>query len=212
MKKWKMVKKFLLWVLLLTVLINFVSAVNICEEVVSPNVTCRMITPPITCATYNYTVLNLTGSILTQDSLNLLNSSVYYFNFTENQVGGYIVKLCDGRSREVYVREEGNSMWLAIIISLLGMTFLFGFIAFNIKNRKLKNVKVLMVLLTIVNTFMLGLLPLAITLNPSDPAKFNPVAIGYFSVNGLLLVFVIWLYALHLIKNVWSEKDGGDFE
>lgn len=102
-------------------------------------------------------------------------------------------------------------MWLAIIISLLGMTGLFGFIAFNIKNKKLKNVKVLMVLLTIVNTFMLGLLPLAITLNPSDPSKFGPVAIGYFSVNGLLLVFVVWLYAIHLVKNVWND-DGGEFE
>jgi len=210
MLKWKMVKKAFLICCLMFVLVPLVSALNLCEEVVSPSVGCRMLTPPLNCSgTQSYSITNLSGKVLETGNLTLLNNSIYYFTFNQS-VGGYIVKLCDFRTREVYVREEGNSMWLAIIISLLGMTFLFGFIAFNISNPALKGVKALLVLLAVVNTFMLGFLPFAITLNPSDPAKFSPVAIGYFTVNGLLLVFTIWLYSLHLVKNVW--KGGGSDE
>ena len=185
-----------------------VSGLDFCEDEFLAGVACSLVTPSIVCDTFNYTIFNLSGLVV-QEDLTLLNGTIYYLVFNQS-AGDYIVKLCDASTREIYVLDGDDPVWLAIIVSLVGMTALFGFIAFNIRSRKLLNVRVLMFLLTIVNAFMIGFVPVAITLNRTDSSSFLPVAIGYFTVNGLSLVAVLWFYGAHLISNVFDKRDDDD--
>lgn len=117
MRKWTIIIALLL-------MISTANALDICEDTTTPNQECRMVTPVLNCTEYTYSILNLTGSTVTNGTLNALNDSVYYFNFNQS-TGDYVVKLCDDTTREIYVNGGGNNMYLAIMIAVLSMAFLF---------------------------------------------------------------------------------------
>lgn len=185
-------------------LIPLVSGIDFCSRTTNPDTVCRLITPVIVCDNFNYEIINSTGTIVQNDSLTLLNDSLYFADINLS-VGDYIVKLCDNTTKELFIEEVGDVNWIAIIISLSMYTLLLGFITFIINNPKLKGLKALFFLLTIVNTLLLPMFTFFIS--TGDASSFKPVSIAYLSINGLLLVFVIYLYALHLIRNVWSDED-----
>ena len=120
--------KWIIYIILAIMMLPLVSAMDICEDSNLINTNCTMITPVITCGTYDYEIINLTGSIITSGDLFQLEGNIYYFNFTESQ-GDYIVRLCDDSTREVRVEEEEDKMIIAIIILLpiiLSIVFLLG--------------------------------------------------------------------------------------
>lgn len=91
---------------------------TICDDTPNNNEQCEMVTPPITCTTYNYTIyqnftINQTGN------LQIYDDDLYYFNFTKSN-GEYIIKLCDGTYREIFVGGD-EKMIIATIIGLLGI-------------------------------------------------------------------------------------------
>jgi len=119
--------KWLIIVILMVLFMGLVQASE-CEDVITPNQTCMMTTPYISCSIYNYSIINSSGSIVESDSLTLLNGGVYYFNFSQPK-GGYVVKLCDQSTREAYVRGDDVSLSVAIIVGLVGLivtVFLFN--------------------------------------------------------------------------------------
>lgn len=91
--------------------------------------------------------------------------------------------------------------WTAIIISYASMSFLLLFASSIIKNQELGLVKAYLFLWGVMNVFLLGLFPMAISLNSSTPSALNPVSIALFSVNILLLLLFTWLYMVFLIRN-----------
>lgn len=105
-----------------------------------------------------------------------------------------------------------KKMWNAIVLALLGMTALFFVGAVIIKDSRLKMMKGILFLLALVNTLFLGMLPFLISLNPHDSSTFNPVGVGFLSVNGLLIVFFIWIYALHLVGRAFDMTKYSDKE
>lgn len=105
-----------------------------------------------------------------------------------------------------------KKMWNAIVLALLGMTALFFVGAVIIKDSRLKMMKGILFLLALVNTLFLGMLPFLISLNPHDSSTFNPVGVGFLSVNGILIVFFIWIYALHLIGRAFDMTKYSDKE
>lgn len=105
-----------------------------------------------------------------------------------------------------------KKMWNAIVLALLGMTALFFVGAVIIKDSRLKMMKGILFLLALVNTLFLGMLPFLISLNPYDSSTFYPVGVGFLSVNGLLIVFFIWIYALHLVGRAFNMTKYSDKE
>ncbi len=93
---------------------------EVCEDVVKPNTNCTLLTPVLVCGNYSYDILNETGVIKT-GLLTHLNSSVYYFHFSE-KVGDYIIRLCDNSTREIYVRGDDEMGSLSITVFVLLVT------------------------------------------------------------------------------------------
>lgn len=99
------------------------------DKEVSEN--CTMVTPTLTgCASYDYTIYNSTNGaeVVAATPLTDFGNDLYAFNFTQSE-GDYIVKLCDGSTREVASRPKRDYMIIAAIIlmpMILGLFLLLG--------------------------------------------------------------------------------------
>ena len=126
MKKWNIL------ILLTIALIPIVESLDLCPETKQINRNCTMITPEIDCQWYQ--IFNINGTELINTNLTELNDSIYYLNFTQGK-GGYVVRLCDGTTREVIVNYDtgGNDMVLGILVlSPILLAFLFMFIGYSL--------------------------------------------------------------------------------
>ena len=105
-------------------MVSIVSAIDMCQDKVKINTTCKMVSPTISCSTYNYTIMNISGSYIENGTLYPIGTK-YHFNFTEPS-GQYQVSLCDGTTREIYVQAE--EVWLNMweISVVLILVFVFG--------------------------------------------------------------------------------------
>jgi len=104
---------------------------DFCEDTIAINTNCTMVTPSITCASHTYDIYNETGQRVENGTLTQLNGSIYYFNFTLGE-GTYLVKLCDGTTREVYVETAEDSNMILFGIILLPMILAIIFILSSI--------------------------------------------------------------------------------
>lgn len=104
-------------------MIQIVTAVEMCEDIVKPDEECRLVTPVLSCYD-NYTILNKdSGAVIENKNMTVLNftSSVYYINFTQSK-GDYLVTLCDNSSRELYVQGDDDMASMAITFFMLAIT------------------------------------------------------------------------------------------
>lgn len=100
-----------------------VAYASTCGDTVDIGKNCTMLTPELTtCTTYNYSVYNTTAKV-ENGSLTLISDSIYYFTFNQSE-GDYIVKLCDGSTREIKVT---NGMIAESIIYSILLLLLAGF-------------------------------------------------------------------------------------
>jgi hypothetical protein len=97
-------------------------------------------------------------------------------------------------------------VWLPIVLSYIAMTGFYGWLSTIIKVETLKGLKTLFFLLFLINTFLLSLFPLVMSLNIADPSQIQPLSIIIFTINGFLLFFSIWMYSLHLIRDVFNQN------
>lgn len=94
-----------------------------CGDSVGIQENCTMFSPIITCASYTYKVFNATGNH-SGGTLTQVNGSIYRFTFNAStSVGGYVVELCDGSTREITVRGDNNDM-VAVAIAILLVSIL----------------------------------------------------------------------------------------
>jgi hypothetical protein len=116
---WSM-KKIML-VLMIIMIIPASALADLCTSIVSVGTNCTMVSPTISCANYSYTIINMTDGItVNQGQMAGLSTDIYYFNFTEKK-GNYIVKLCDGTTREIQVNDKENGNMIIATIILLPM-------------------------------------------------------------------------------------------
>lgn len=120
-----MLRKLTVWFLVCVSIISMAVA-EICQDTVAINTNCTMLTPSIICGSYTYDIYNGTGHLADNGTLTQLNGSIYYFNFTLGE-GTYIVRLCDGTTREVYVetKEDSNMILFAIILLPMVLAVIF---------------------------------------------------------------------------------------
>src|SRR5512137_22170 len=99
--------KLIIWTLMALVLIATATAYEMCGYQKEINQNCTMLTPTLTgCLEYNYTIYNVTdSSVVEENSLITFSTDIYKFNITQPE-GDYIVKLCDGTTREIKVTSK----------------------------------------------------------------------------------------------------------
>jgi hypothetical protein len=201
--------KWLSFLLALVLLIPF-SYSEPCDTIlVTPNELCQMLTPVTNATTYQ--LFNSSGSLIDSGNLSVFNNSLKYFNFSQPE-GYYLALLDDNLTKQIHVDYPEDAMassWLAIILALGIMAFLYGYFSFQIKSKSLIPLKLLLFFLALSNGFMVGLSSYVIASNPGDASAFGPVATGLFVGNGIGFIAVVWLYAIYLIKRgvTYEEKD-----
>jgi len=113
-----------IWLVMILLSMSLVSAMNLCLKEQPSYQNCTMFTPALNCTTYTYQVINITGEAIENGTLSLLYNDIYSFNFTK-PVGDYIVRLCDGTTREISITEGDDGVIPAALIIL---PMLFGLI------------------------------------------------------------------------------------
>lgn len=181
----------------------------VCEDIIIPNTQCEMLTPSTTSTTW--TIYDENGNQALNGTLADFNGTIKYFNVTLAE-GSYIALLSNGNeTREIIagggIQQMGGS-WIAIIFALAFMTAVFCYFAVNIKSKRLDAIKGLLFLLSLVNAFVIGMITWVISNNPGNVGAFTPLAVGYFGVNGLCLVALIWFYAVHLVERTTDKLSG----
>jgi len=124
------IKKIIILSYSLVVLISlctFVTALlEVCEDIETPGNACMLITPPINCDVYNYSIIKDNSSTIINSYLTNFSytDSMYYINFSQS-AGSYIVKLCDNTTSIIKVENNENTqLWIYISAILLFLTLL----------------------------------------------------------------------------------------
>lgn len=94
----------------------------LCGDTVEIITNCTMMTPTMlsNCSTYN--IITPNGTVAESETpLTLVNGAIYSFDFTLPQ-GDYLVRLCDGTTREVHALPRDRDM--------IGITIIFGLMLF----------------------------------------------------------------------------------
>jgi len=94
---------------------------HICLDPVIANETCCVVTPQISCDTYDYLLYNENGSIIETGNLTSFNQALgSYFYYFNRDVGTYYTKICDDSTRQINVVEEDKMFsvfdWTLIIL------------------------------------------------------------------------------------------------
>lgn len=116
-------KHLLLWAFTLFLCAQGVMAVlPMCGDTVEIITNCTMLTPTMlaNCTTYN--IITVNGSVARNESnLSLVNDQIYGFTFDLPE-GDYLVRLCDGTTREVHALQGDKEM--------IGLSIIFGLMLF----------------------------------------------------------------------------------
>lgn len=124
------------WILI-TLLICLCGAAqaDLCGDGKEVNTNCTLVSPTLSCTTYNYTIFNATGGLTDQGAMGVFNASesIYYINFSETK-GDYLVVLCDGTTREVSAYNGGIGMLGVLILLPLIMAFIFVYAGVNMSD------------------------------------------------------------------------------
>ena len=116
----------LLYWLILAFITPLANALDLCED--TPEITpdCIMVTPELTqCTTYDYKIFDTNGTIKETGNLTALEGDVYHFNFTLG-AGEYIIRLCDGATREVVVEADKDQRYYLYVVALITSAILIG--------------------------------------------------------------------------------------
>lgn len=126
--------KTMMWILMFFIAIAMASAYEykMCSDDKEISENCTMMSPTIlNCASFTYKIINSsTGAEVVNDNLVSFGNNIYAFNFTQPE-GDYIVKLCDGSTREVASRPKRDYMMIAAIILLPMLLGFFLILASN---------------------------------------------------------------------------------
>ena len=204
----------MIFVALLTILAATAMAApfSMCEDPVTTGNNCTFITPTLNCTAYTYDIFNVSGaSVVTNASLAQLNNSLWTFNFTQVQeTNEFVVKLCDGTTREVLVRDGDDTMTVvAIALIVIGIVFLIYKSSIELDDKRHWQMKMLL----FYGALTLGWAATNLTLRFAVDASFPALTIMaletfYYAYTIIGLVMVLYLgvkmfaYGLLMMTNI----------
>lgn len=202
-----MLRNKILYMLMFLVLVSY-SFGAVCEDNIQPLVSCQLVTPVINCV--GYEVYSNNQSLIESGNLSLwVSSDIYYFNFSED-IGEYLVKLCDGTTGKFFVNYYNLSVfgqsfnWLAIIIIFVVISLICLWVSKKIVNPDLELFKTLLFFYGMINSFILISLTFFISTGLSL-SNFNRYFEVYVILAMLLLILFVLYYGIYLIIKVFKE-------
>jgi len=202
----------------------FSPTLPLCNEVrVNVGENCTMVTPVLNCSAFTYDILNLSGLEVVNDALlTELNESVYFFNFTlVTEKNDFVVRLCDGTTREVQVIPGGEAgvtsadlALIAVAILVMGIIFILYKASVELDER---NWPMKMGLFYGALILGWGALNLALRMaidNAQSAALQSDLETIYFGYTfisllafGYLIIVLIWYYFRNLSHKQENEED-----
>lgn len=184
--------KWLLIILIIFLCFPIAGAI-FCEDILSPSEACNMTTPVLSCSTYNFSIYAEDGARIQNGSLIEINASIYRYEIINLSEGSYIQLLCDGRTRELYVREGDTMSYLiGIGILILGFIWLIMKLA-EVVDKEHYLLKILLYIMAVI----LGLAGLGLSLVVSQQITSNSAineSIGNIYRAGLWSIRIIFAY------------------
>ena len=183
---------------------------TMCADTIEINSNCTMLTPSLTnCTSFDYVVVNMTGELVEQNNLTQQYGDIYYINISLAQ-GYYIIRLCDGTTREVKVQTEDQGKMIIGIIVLLPMllAFLLMWAASSIG----EDHNALRIFL-----FMLSMFPFLVSLNfglvavvkyynfPELQELIGSTAYWFELIVGVLITYFL-IYIIYIFAHLWMQK------
>ena len=212
-------KKAILTIMIMLMLptVLAISQEKLCGDTQLIGTNCTLVTPLLSCGNQSYTIINVTsGSVVKNDSLSSIGNGIFKFNFTQPQ-GEYIIKLCDGTTREVRVSflEEG-SMPIAIIILLpliLGIIFLVGAVMLNEIHWALKIFLFLLSIITFFSSAHFGMLAVVKFYGWTEMQDTIGSTVYWIAIifGVILTYFIIYLIGMALKSNLDKKKQRMEF-
>lgn len=175
-------KKLIIYIGLLILLSLSVFALepnNLCEQTISENETCIMLTPVLNCND-NVTVLNKQTNTTREIEMQIIQLDIYNFNFSDDE-GEYQVILCDGSTREIEVK--GDNMLINITIVLILLAIGLGFV---LVGRIIDNVA----LYIVGGIWFLAVAPLLASKLLEVSILFEYLSIGFFWLLALVFIYI----------------------
>jgi hypothetical protein len=119
--------------LILLLLAQTVFSLPLCDDLPVINQNCTFVTPTISCTVNSYDILNVSGfPVIDNQALTQINGSIFKFDFNlTNETNNFVVRLCDGTTREIFV--EGDDVSYAggvaiLFIAGIGVLAFYGFL------------------------------------------------------------------------------------
>lgn len=144
----------------------------------------------------------------------MVAESIYYFNFTEGE-GDYVVKLCDGTTREVRVTDEEGKMLIAVMVlapMLLGFMFLIGAVSLGDEHKALKIFLLLLSPLTFFVTMHFGIIALVHFYNIPELEVTVGGTVYWLAWIIVVLVTYFLIYMFYTITHHIAEKKKAKLE
>jgi len=202
-EKWaKKQKKLMLLIpiiLLLLLLPVLATGLPMCEDGEAYiGVNCTLLTPTINCSgSESFNVVNMSGFVVIQNTaLTHVNDSIYSLDFNlTSEENSYLVRLCDGTTREMRVVPRGRDNMLIAIAIIMAAVMFFVFKA-SIELDQQKHWILKMGLFYGALALGWGLLNFAlriITDYSSNPLLYRSVEIVYWAYSMIGIVCIIYL-------------------
>ena len=98
-----MIKKYYLLLFAILLALPLISALEECQDVVTASTNCEVVTPVISCATYD--LYNPSHSLDTDDGAmtQIGATGIYYFTFNEATAGDWTIHLCSNHTTEITI-------------------------------------------------------------------------------------------------------------
>ena len=173
---------------------------EICSDTPISNTNCEMVTPPISCTTYNYTIYDDNQTVNEIGNLSIYADNLYYFNFSKSN-GKFIITLCDSTYREVYVNGDGEVI-TGSILAILGVIIILLFVYHKLDENSHQIFRTFILCFTI---FLTVLVPRALfTLTKTT---FSLDFVGYYT--WFLRIFIIYLagYFLYSLLDYYGKAE-----
>lgn len=197
----KLSKKHLILVILAVLLVQDILGV-VCDDTPENKQLCQFVTPPLSCTDYNYTIYDSNKTINETGTLSIYSDNLYYFNFSKNN-GDYLISLCDGTFREVYVGGDPMSN-VAFIGGLLGTVFALLFFAFKLNDEH----SFIKTLLGILGVFLLSIIPYFLLETYADVSSslFYQIYIIFIWIFvAYIFLYFAWNLFIYL-GNAWNKN------